>query len=82
MDKFEEKETMKKETLEKNTCYNCLFNYNPESSISPPPKKIKKWAVWKEKSFFKTKINKYYVKPVRAIETVCIDVERNQEKQK
>ena len=45
MDKFEEKETMKKETLEKNTCYNCLFNYNPESSISPPPKKIKKWAV-------------------------------------
>lgn len=36
MDKFEEKETMKKERLEKNTCYNCLFNYNPESSISPP----------------------------------------------
>ena len=36
MDKFEEKETMKKETLEKNTCYICLINYNPESSISPP----------------------------------------------
>ena len=37
MDNFEEKEMMKKGTLEKNTCYNWLFNYNPEPSISPPP---------------------------------------------
>ena len=49
MDNFEEKEMTKKGTLEKNTCYNWLFNYNPEPCISPPPWKKKRCAVWKTK---------------------------------
>ena len=31
-------------------------------------------------SLFKTKITKCYVKPMRAIETICMDAERNKEK--
>ena len=58
MDNFEEKEMTKKGTLEKNTCYNWLFNYNPEPCISPPPWKKKKVCSVKDKimSLFKTKM--------------------------
>ena len=70
MDKFEEKEMMKKRLFAKNTCYDLLINYIPEL--------IKRMGGVKDKimSFIETRTTRIMVN--QSMSAMTMGVERNQ----